>query len=84
MLRVKGTWDGEKIVLVEPLPVPAQTPVEVLVAESAEDDEQQYWDLLAELGIVLEHRTGVSPAEDAALIHIDGEPLSATIIRERR
>ena len=84
MLRVKGAYDGDRIVLVEPLPVPAQTPVEVLVPEAAKDDEQRYWDLLAELGIVLEHRTGVSPAEGAVLIHVDGEPLSATIIRERR
>ncbi|MHB0877344.1 MAG: hypothetical protein ACYC5O_15010 [Anaerolineae bacterium] len=84
MLRVKGTYDGGKIVLVAPLPVPAQTLVDVLVPESAVDAERLYWQCLAQEGLVLERPAQPAPGEDFAPVVVRGEPVSATVIAERR
>lgn len=84
MLRVRGTYDGGKVVLVEPLPVPAQTPVDVLVPEPGADTERLYWHCLAEKGLVLRHRQPQPSGEGFSPIVVSGEPVSATVIAERR
>ena len=48
MLKVKGIYDGTKIVLLEPVSLLPNTPVEVLIPEQ----EQAYWQQLIELGLV--------------------------------
>jgi len=78
MLKVKGTYEGGRIVLVEPLPVPPQTTVEVLVPHANGDGEREYWRRLSEAGLVLETRSCQMARKDFTPIAISGEPLSAT------
>ena len=80
MLRIKGIYDGTKIVLLEPVSLLPNTPVEVLIPEQ----EQAYWQQLIELGLVKEVRT--PPIEDQSFtpVRVTGDPISQTIIEERR
>jgi hypothetical protein len=80
MLKVKGIYDGTKIVLLEPVSLLPNTPVEVLIPEQ----EQAYWQRLIELGLVKDVRT--PPIEDQPFtpVRVTGDPISQTIIEERR
>jgi hypothetical protein len=84
MLKVKGIYDGEKVVLLEPLPLPPNSAVEVLVSEQAIDMEQVYWQRLIGLGLIKEVRP--RPTDDRVFtpVRVTGAPLSQTIIGERR
>jgi hypothetical protein len=84
MLRVKGIYDGAKIVLLEPLPVPPHTPVEVLIPEGASDAESAYWQRLLDLGLLDEIRPLPIDEDAPEPIQVAGPPISETIIRERR
>ena len=42
MPKVKGIYDGAKVVLLEPLAIPPHTPVEVWITEGTLDAEQVY------------------------------------------
>ena len=53
MIKVKGIYDGSKVVLLEPVSLQPNTPVEVLIPEN----EQIYWQQLNELGLVKEVRS---------------------------
>jgi hypothetical protein len=84
MLKVKGVYDGEKVVLLEPLPLLPGSAVEVLVPEQAVDMEQVYWQRLVSLGLIKEVRP--RPTDDRAFtpVRVTGAPVSQTIIGERR
>jgi hypothetical protein len=84
MLRVKGIYDGKKVVLLDPLPLPPNSAVEVLVPEQAVDMEQVYWQRLISLELIKEVRP--QPTDDVAFtpVHVTGAPVSQTIIEERR
>ena len=84
MLKVKGIYDGTKVVLLDPLPVPPQTVVEVLVAEQAIDAEQVYWQQLVDLGLVRKVRSLPANEQSFEPIQVTGAPVSQTILEERR
>lgn len=84
MYKVKGIYDGKRVVLLEPLPVPPHTSVEVLVAEEALDLEQVYWQQLVEQGLISEVRSLLTDEEPFSPVHPTGKPVSEIIIEERR
>ena len=84
MLRMKGVYDGEKVVLLEPVLLSPNTAVEVLVLEQEVEWEQVYRQRLVELGLIKE--ICVPPTDDLPItpIRVAGAPISQTIIEERR
>jgi hypothetical protein len=53
MVKVRAVHDGSKIVLLEPVSLLPNTPVEVLIPEQ----EDLYWQQLVELGLIKEVRS---------------------------
>ncbi len=85
MLRIKGIYDGQKVVLVEPIMLPPNTEVEVVVADPAAEQEQAYWQRLIDQGLVKTVRPEPRALRHApAPAQVTGEPISETIIAERR
>ena len=84
MLRVKGVYDGQNVVLLEPVSMAPNTAVEVLVPEQDEDKEQAYWQLLLDQGLIKEVRPRPVDETPFTPVQVTGEPLSQTIIDERR
>lgn len=85
MLKVKGIYDGTKVVLLEPVALQPNTAVEVLIPEPAGDAEQLYWRRLIDAGLVKSMRARRDqPRQAPAPVRIAGEPVSQTIIAERR
>jgi len=84
MLKVKGIYDGTSVVLLDPLPLLPNSPVEVLVTDQAIDPEQIYWQRLIELGLI--KKVHIQPIEEQSFtpIRAKGVPISQTIIEERR
>jgi len=85
MLKVKGIYDGDKVILLDPVSLQPNTAVEVLIPDQAAELEQVYWQRLVELGPIKESRT--SPVDDRlpyTPVHVTGTPISQTIIEERR
>ena len=84
MLKVKGVYDGAKVVLTEPLPLPPNSTVEVLIPEPSTDREDVYWKQLLNLGLVKRVRPQPTEAHKFTPVHVTGAPVSQTIIEERR
>lgn len=82
-MRVKGIYDGNGVVRVDPLPIAANTPVEVVFTE-ATGEEAAYWQTLAARGLVATRPEGPVGAAEAQPVTIEGEPLSKTIVDQRR
>ena len=80
MLKVKGIYDGAKVVLLEPVSLLPNTPVEVLIPGK----EQLYWQRLVELGLIKEIRSQSTEDLSFTPVHVTGVPISQTIIEERR
>ncbi len=84
MIRVKGIYDGTKVILLEPVALPPDTKVEVLIPEAANEPEQAYWQRLVELGLVKEIRRRPAAYKPFTPIQVSGIPVSQSIIDERR
>ena len=85
MQRIKGVYDGTHVRLLEPVAIPPETEVDVLVPEPASSpEEDEYWRTLREKGIVLRRPRMTDTDDDFEPIPNPGEPVSDTIIRERR
>jgi len=85
MLKVKGIYDGDKIILLDPVTMRPNTTVEVLIPESAADPEQRYWQHLVDKGLIKSARAGrAQPRQAPAPVRVAGKPVSQTIIDERR
>ena len=84
MLKVKGVYDGERVILLEPVTLPPDTKVEVLIPEVNSESEQSYWQRLVELGLVSEVRRRSPTEKPFTPIQVLGIPVSQTIIDERR
>ena len=84
MYKVKGIYDGKKVVLLEPLPIPPNTSVEVSVTEEALDPEQVYWQQLVERGLIAKVHPLPMSEEPVDPVHASGRPVSEIIIEERR
>jgi len=86
MTKIKGIYDGKHVPLLEPVHLTPDTPVEVLIPESAGEgrQEQAFLERLVKEGLLLAKE--VSWPEEAPLesVPIEGPPLSQTIIAERR
>ncbi len=79
MVKVKGIYDGTKIVLLEPVSLLPNTLVEVLIPE----EEQLYWQRLVELGLIKEIRPQLPDSPTFTPVSVTGAPISQTIIEER-
>ncbi len=65
--------------------LPANTAVEVIIADPAAEQEQAYWQQLIDQGLIKTVRPERRPTRHApAPAQITGEPLSETILAERR
>jgi len=85
MLKVKGIYDGAKIVLLDPVVLQPNTMVEVLIPDQAAEQEQAYWRRLREAGLITSVRASRrQPRQAPAPVQVVGEPISQTIIEERR
>ena len=84
VLKVKGIYDGEKVVLLEPLPLLPNSMVEVLVPEHAVDMEQVYWQRLISQELIKEVRPQPTDEDVFTPVRVIGAPVSQTIIEERR
>ena len=84
MLKVKGIYDGEKVTLLEPVSLPPDTAVEVLIPEQNAELERAYWQRLLELGLLLEVRPPPSDEQPFTPVTVTGPPISQTLIEERR
>jgi hypothetical protein len=84
MLKVKGIYDGTKVVLSEPLPLPPNSPVEVLILDGSTEQETAYWRKLLDLGLIKSIRPRSQEAQEFTPVSASGEPVSQTIIEERR
>lgn len=84
MLRIKGIYDGQKVVLIEPVTLPPNTAVEVVIAEPDNNPEQLYQQRLLKLGLIKERPAAPVDTTPYTPIEVSGPPLSQTIIEERR
>ena len=84
MLKVKGVYDGTKVVLSEPLPLPPNSPVEVLILEPSEEQETAYWQKLLDMGLIKRILPRAGSEIEFSPVTITGEPISKTIIEDRR
>ena len=84
MLKVKGVYDGAKVVLPNPLPIPPHTTVEVLIAEQTIDVELVYWQRLIDLGLIKEVRPHATDEQPFEPVRVTDIPISQTIVEERR
>jgi hypothetical protein len=86
MTKIKGVYDGKHVRLLEPVHLVPDTPAEVLIPESEEEEsrEQAFLECLVEGGLLLVKE--VSWPEETPLepVPIEGPSLSQTIIEERR
>lgn len=84
MLKVKGIYDGTKVILSEPLPLPPNSAVEVLILTPSTDTEAIYWQQLRGQGLIKETRLQPTEEQHFTPVHVTGTPISQTIIEERR
>ena len=84
MTKVKGIYDGTNIVLLEPLTLPPNTEVEILIPEQAIDEEEAYLEELLALGLMKEVKPSSTTFAPVEPVTLTGKPLSDTIIEERR
>ncbi len=83
MRRIKAIYDGQQVVLLEPVELPPNTPVDVVVQDDTEV-EQQVVDALHRLGLLAGTASPVNTLTSFAPVKIDGPPLSETVIEDRR
>lgn len=84
MLKVKGVYDGTKVILSEPLPLPPNSAVEVLILGPSTDVEAVYWQQLLGQGLIKEVCPQPTEEQSFTPVHVTGTPISQTIIQERR
>ncbi len=84
MLRVKGIYHDRTITLLEPLALPKNTAVEVIIAEPEAEPEQLYRQRLLALGLIKERAEQPVDVTPYTPIEVSGPPLSQTILEERR
>ena len=84
MQRVKGIFDGTHVNLLERVTIPPDTEVEVLIPDAEEQQTQAVLQRLLDLGIIKEIHQPLDNGEPFEPIPNPGEPISDTIIRERR
>ena len=84
MLKVKGIYDGTQVILSEPLPLPPNSTVEMLILDSSTDVEVVYWQQLLDLGLIKKVHPQPTKERVFTPVQVTGAPVSQTIIEERR
>lgn len=84
MLKVKGVYDGTRVILLEPVAWPPDTQVEVLIPDTDGEAERAYWQRITELGLLKQIRPRSVSSRPFTPVQVNGLPLSQTIIDERR
>jgi len=84
MLRVKGIYDGSKVILLEAVSLPPNTAVDVLIPEAPGASERLYWERLAASGLVKEMRQRPRSGKVFSPVRANGAPVSQTLLEERR
>ncbi|HLF28004.1 MAG TPA: hypothetical protein VJG32_16845 [Anaerolineae bacterium] len=85
MVKVKGIYDGDKVILLDPVSLQPNTAVEVLIPDQGVEPERVYWQRLVEQGLIKDIRpTPTDEWPPHAPVHVNGAPISETIIEERR
>ena len=84
MWMVKGIYDGTKVVLSEPLPLPPNSPVEVLILEASAEKETAYWRKLLDMGLIKSILPRPQTEAEFTPVAAVGDPISQIIIKERR
>ena len=83
MKHIRAIYDGQQVVLLEPVDLPPNTPLDVVVLDDAAV-EQQVLDALKAQGLI--HST--APLANALVpftpVTVEGPPVSQTVIEERR
>lgn len=84
MIRVRGIYDGKQVRLLEDLDVPPETEVEVLVSATDDGRDDDHWQRLIDAGVIAARPHPNDLDDSFEPIPNLGEPISDTIIRERR
>jgi hypothetical protein len=85
MQRIKGIYDGTKVILTEPVNLQPNTAVEVVVADPSITPEQAYWQRLLDTGLIKKvQRAPINEQSVFTSVKVTGKPVSETIIEERR
>ncbi len=84
MVKVRAIFDGEHVILLEPMSLPPNTEVEVIIPETAGGSEDLYWQRLRALGLVSGRPVPTVDAEPFTPVAVSGPPVSQTIVDERR
>ncbi len=83
MKRIRAVYDGQRVVLLEPVDLPPNTPVDVVVHDNAAV-EQQVLEALKAQGLI----NSTAPLTNTLLpftpVTIEGPPVSQTVLEERR
>ena len=83
MKHIRAIYDGQRVVLLEPVDLPPNTPLDVAVLDDAAA-EQQVLETLKAQGLI--HST--TPLANTLLpftaVTVEGPPVSQTVLEERR
>ncbi len=80
MIKIKGIYNGKNIELLEPIDLSPNTPVDILIPE----EEMLYWQQLSEMGLIKRVQHQSTYKSSFSPIKLTGEPLSQSIIEDRR
>ncbi len=89
MFKVKGVYNGTTVDLLEPVSIPVNTMVEVMIegaqpsTSSEQRAEQTFLEHLLEIGMITHIPSGEVDPTPFEPIVITGKPLSETIIEDR-
>jgi hypothetical protein len=90
MMRVRGVYDGVSVRLLEDVDIAPDTEVEVLVPkqvpgpQTGEQRDDAFWQQLIDSGLISSRPRPELIDDSFEPIPNPGEPISDTIIRERR
>jgi hypothetical protein len=83
MKHIRAIYDGQQVVLLEPVDLPPNTPLDVVVLDDAAAEQQVLVTLQAQ-GLI---RTTAPPANTLVPftpVAVTGPPVSQTVLEERR
>ena len=83
MKHIRAIYDGERVVLLEPVDLPPNTPVEVVVRDTAAI-EQQVLEALKARGLIRSTAPLANTLVPFTPVTVEGLPVSQTVIEERR
>ena len=83
MATIRGLYNGQTIVLLEPISLPPNTEVEIVIPEPEKEAENDYWNQLQLLGLIAKKQATPASKSTFVPVKVTGKPLSQTIIEER-